>query len=146
MIRPPANVGSVILCSDIIKDINNRLSFIGCYTHDIVIGQVPSSIRLALYVEVYRSARTPKSLDLRLTFEGEEAINVTAEIPGTPQAGLALLMLPGLDAHFGGPGTFRGEIRINTNKWELLFEKKIIVGPVEELASVSVQAASDPNV
>lgn len=127
----PKSIGAAFLCTDIIRDVSNKISVIGIFTHDIVIDDFPAKFRFALYVEVYPSSEKSQ-VDFRIKIGEQELVEIKGEAGG-PMGDMIPIMLSNLEAELMPNTSFKVEVRVSNDRWFAMVDKKIVLGKVEKL-------------
>lgn len=134
-IRRPKQIFNFIICTDILKDITNKYSIIGTYTNDIVVGEFPARLRLALYADFLADDTPNHKVDFRLTIDNEEPLFIKGELRDSTRGQITALAVNNLEALIPKPGEIKVEVQIDSGKWVTITRKKVLLGTVAELST-----------
>lgn len=116
-------IGAVLICDDVRKEINGKEIIIGLYTGDILVNSVPFVLGLVVWIEYFPSHIGVNSLNVRLNYAGKTFISGTAVIDAqtiTPHS----VVLPNLILQ----GDVAGDLEIEMQEgeeWKLLKRKTV---------------------
>lgn len=117
---------NAILCEDIRDEVGNKKTLVGVFSGDIVVGEFPANIRVAVYFEYLPpESSEERNLDLVLMLGDALILKLQAQIPLAK--GMASLVLP------QGLLTIEGETEIivksgSGDEMVEVLKKKIIKG------------------
>jgi hypothetical protein len=137
-------IGSVIICDDIRKEVTNKEILIGVYTGDIVVSSFPASIPLAFWVELTPYRPGKHEFNLRLSIPGKkgklviQAALEVATLTGTSAA------VAGFQITFDEPGELTLEIGFG-DEWHLLRRKTVQQGPVVSNTPIPTVLSGPPS-
>jgi hypothetical protein len=121
---------TAVLCEFITRDISNKHSLIGVFSGDIIVSEMPATLRLALYLEVFPSSTGLHEISLKFNLGGKTIAEATAQSDVQEKEKPIILVLFPVDIGVDQDTVLTLEAATTGNKSTTIIEKKIYKGEV----------------
>jgi len=120
-------IGAVVVCDEIRKEITQKDLLIGVYAGDIVVPQFPIWINVAVWMEVMPKKLGEEQMRMRISLGGK-AIEVNVQLTINAMTTTAVV-LTGLQMHTEATADLVIELQDGSD-WKVLKRKKVLLGQV----------------
>lgn len=123
-------IPTAIVCDDLRREENGKEILIGVYSGDIVFPQLPSTMRVCVWIpwSGKTSAENPGKFQLRISDRNTSFIQSEFEIDTQGKAGAGSLAVGGIPLRFDGPTLLNIEIKRGSGKWKTIRQIKVRTG------------------
>jgi hypothetical protein len=118
---------AVILCEDVREEVGNKKSLMGVLPGDIIVGELPAFIHLALFTMCRRPNLDSALIEMRLLQDEEEIVVAGIAIPSGGTV-IATGILPKALVRFERECLFSIRARFEGGPETTILEKKIVKG------------------
>ena len=122
---------NLIVCEDIRKEVGGRNTLDGVYAGDILVGEFPAPLRIAIYAEYIIERPAAHQLRLRAVFLGgasQEIFDVGVSVPETAEHGVAFALPPNAVV-LSERGTIVVEVSYTGQEWIEVANKRVELIP-----------------
>lgn len=123
-------LGASLVCSYISRGQNGKMSLIDVYGGDIVVGEFPARLAIAIYGEFFPDPKTPQVLEVRFSHDGNLQATAGLMMDEYRPGGVAIIVVDGIAAFFDKPGLFTVELAAEGYEPAILARKNILLGNV----------------
>lgn len=124
------SIETSILCEQIREEIRNKVSIIGVYSSNIVVGQFPSTFPISLYLEL--DAQRVGKIELHIRFVTPGPNTVGMKIDGElSTTGRSFIPMPTMPLICAEAGSVVIEVSDDGNVWHKLMTREIQLGDVD---------------
>src|SRR5437879_3808001 len=120
-------IRNAILCEDVRQEKSNKFILIGVFANNILVGDTPASVAVALYIEAVSKVASGE-LFLRYSGPGEGSaligLNYTASQKDASFDPVITIVAPRIDVLMEKEGTFKIELSEDQRSWHTLVETK----------------------
>lgn len=134
--KDPLRFGNIILCSDILVEINRKISAIGMFTNDILVSGFPAPVRLALYVEAFPPDGEKHEINFSVLFNDEQAVEMRGTLEGGVKGQPVPIMLPQFEVVLPGEVELKIVATINSGRSMPIVTKKILKGDLPQMHNI----------
>lgn len=124
-----SQVGSVIICNDIRKEITNKDILIGVYGGDIIISKFPAKLRIAFWIEYIPDRADKIEVNFRIGLKGKSPTDVKGVLD-LPELKTAIIAVPGLELLVEEESELILELSDKEGEWRIIKTKQIKRGQV----------------
>ena len=118
-------IGAVLVCDDVRKEVSNKDILIGVYAADILVPTFPAWVNIAVWLEVIPKETGSLEMSVRLSIDGKPAVIVIGlQMNSLSPVGVAL---PGVQVLAEKESEILVEVKEGDN-WRVLKRKKVIKG------------------
>ena len=132
---------NIILCETIIIDVHSRPTLVGVYSGDLIVGDLPTRLRLSLYSEFIPSKVGQHKIQLKITMGGKEFANLNIEADANKVGLPANVISPPMEIGIDKDIDLEISASIDGEDAGVILSKQIFKGDVSP-AIVSRQPAS----
>ncbi len=140
----PPHVRTALLCTDVIKDVNNKITVIGIFTNDIRLSRIPGQLRLCIYVEYMSPKTATEQVNFRIKYGGEEVVRLEGRLEGITRGATAPIVVGPFDMIAEVAGELAVDLEVGGSGYKPLFRKDVAVGEVNSFAIMEPPAAVTP--
>lgn len=126
------SIRNAIICEDIRKEIGNKLTLVGVYSGDIIVGRFPADLWLAFYAEFLpsQSGKIPLQIEMLMGRHRKPLVRVEGAMIVEDASDVAVIALPKFRANFPGPTAFTFRVALDDKKWQVALRKAVRLGEV----------------
>jgi len=130
------SIVSMILCEQVRQEIRNKVSIIGVYSSNIIVGQFPSTFPLTIYLEIDVQVIGAMELNIRLVSPGPNMVEMKV-VGDITMAGLSHVPIPTMALVCSEAGPVTVEVNDGGGVWHVLTTRKIDLGDIDEQVTAS---------
>ena len=126
-IQPRLKPLSALVCDDTRKEISGKDIIIGAYGGDILLGSLPSSITLSLWISLETSGEGEIHTDIRvLNSEGNVLVGLDGSVNLSSRGHYSSLFTPRFRISIDKPTKLRFQFRSGRGRWKTLLTKNVL--------------------
>ena len=130
------SIESALLCEQIRQEIQNKVSIVGVFSSNIVVGQFPSTFPITIYLEIDAEVAGEIELNVKLISPGSNRVEV--KIMGEiALPGRSYIPMPAMPLVCDEPGPVTVEVSDGGEVWHTLIAREIQLGDIDGKTAVN---------